>query len=631
MLLVILVVQALTYSAFWLYARSQSQVITESMEQVEQTNSLLSQKAFTRKLMLHTQEAFKLSLELPKHYQVFIDSKPYNHKKMISIGDHQLEISLVHPLLTLSIWLVRFCLLWLLMLDAIESRKTVVSAVLIGLAGLVLFSGHFGHFFSHDDFLHFRLGQASNIRELLSFFQFLKPPLGFGSYRPLPTQAFYWFGSWFNFWPLPMRLLSTLFYLMSLALVYQLAKRLNGKKNYSLLALGVFALSASHMPRLMFLGAFQEFSLAVFYLSSLWLFDLFLESRKQKHLLLSLFLFVGALMSKEMAVTLPIALGWWLIVVRNKFNPVDWVKLIWPYALILGIYLYFHIFHYGFAGGDSYVWDISPTVFNTLTWYGLWAFGIPESFVDFVGSGFTFNSNLFSFFGPSPAIILWLSFSLIATCLIVFVKQFGQQTSVALKEIKSKKKNQLFALGKSLYSHNSLALFGVGWFVLTLAPVMFLPWHKFAFATSLPLFGLSILIASILNKLTNSTDLNKIILIVAILAYTSLQILSVDFYYKHHWVSNGGRAAQLVHNFLQQEYPHLDSDQALYFTNDTDVFSDNWGSSRQLSHFLSGSNALKIWYNNNQLEAYYQDEIDTNDLPKNKEIIPLSSRVFLGY
>jgi hypothetical protein len=332
-----------------------------------------------------------------------------------------------------------------------------VLAVIL-LVTLVMFFPSLFTFYTNDDFFHLRLANVSSLGAFINFFNLLKSPEGWGLYRPLTTQVFYFLAvKLFNLNPIPLHIISFITLFVIIYLVGELTILLTGNRKVALLAAFLYATSATHFGHLYFLGTYQELGMALFFTVAI------LTYFKNKKVLALVF-FILALMSKETALVLPfilVLIQWFL---KKKFN-YFWL----PYFVIGGVYLFLRFRYYGFASGDSYVWNFAPLkAVNTLGWYGLWSFNIPETVVDFIGPGLHLNPNLLKYWAKE-----------IIPIVILFVVQM------------------LIVFGSIVRSAKKLIIFSFFWFVITLGPVLFLPIHKFTYYLTLPLIGVVIVIANI--------------------------------------------------------------------------------------------------------------------------------------
>jgi len=384
----------------------------------------------------------------------------------------------------------------------------------------------------------------------------------------------------------------------SLFLVYILVSQLVKEKKIIILTTFFYAFSASHFVRLHFLSAFQELGMGLFYFGSLIFGIKFFQKRKPRDYILMLALFILALGSKETAITFPLVLFLIALYMKTKYKE---MKYLGPVFLIGAVYLYFRLTKFGGVAGESYIWDFSPRIFNTLAWYGIWSIGIPEMFLDFIGPNLAINPNLFRFY-QMEATIIFLSFTVfVVTIASVFLAKF-------IRQFKEKFR---------------LLLFGFGWFLITLLPLLFLPWHKFTLELTLPLFGVALVLASILTLSVNR------LLIISLLSFFVLSSTTYFLTYKTHWVISRGKVAKRVIEYFEKNYPQFPEGKTVYFYNDSAFIAQGWGASKQIAVALSGSDALQVLYENSRIKVYYQD-ID-GEREDTEDLIRLGTKEFLGY
>lgn len=111
----------------------------------------------------------------------------------------------------------------------------------------ILFFRSFSTFYTNDDFYHFVVSRADNIKDFFNFFNLLTSITGFPNYRPLTIQVPY-FLDWkfFNSNPLFFRIVSFIIFSAVVVLVYRLVKMLTKNNKIALLSTFLYATSASH-------------------------------------------------------------------------------------------------------------------------------------------------------------------------------------------------------------------------------------------------------------------------------------------------------------------------------------------------------------------------------------------------
>ena len=486
-------------------------------------------------------------------------------------------------------------------------KQTLKYLLLIFLISFILYSPSLFGYYTNDDFFLLKISQANSLGEFANFFNLTTGPDGLGMYRPLTTQAFYFLG-WrlFSLNPIGLHIISFLIFFGVIYLVFSLVLELSKNEKISLLAAFLYATSATHFGHLYYLATFQELGLAFFFLISVLLFIQFLNTKKLSLYILSLTTFVLSLLSKETAVVLPACLLLvYMFIKQNKANLLPINRLIvsiLPYFLILAFYFYFRFVYYGFATGDSYIWDFSiGRTINTLGWYTLWSLNLPEMLVDFVGPGLKFNPNLFKFWSREIIPIFVLFGTLLSGIIYMLIKNYKK-----------------FISRKLLI----LILFCISWFVITLLPVLFLPLHKFTFYLTLPLLGISIALSYLL---VSNNKRPVTILFLAI--WLSLSTLTLSLTSKTNWITKGEETARRVHDYFVENESGLEKYKTVAFYDTKEDKELPWNPSEVLKVVLSDNNYFKVFWNQKYTAKYYNSLGEISE----KNSIELRARKFLGY
>lgn len=460
-------------------------------------------------------------------------------------------------------------------------------------------------FYTNDDFFLLKIARISKFVEFLGFFNLLRGPEGLGMYRPLTTQVFYSLAWRFNLNPIPLHIISFITFFLVIYLVYFLTKEITKSNKASIISAFLYATSATHFGHLYYLGAYQELGVTLFLLISIILFIKFIKEKKLISYLLSFAAFILSLLSKETAVVLPFILIFTnLFLVFSRYISLSFRRLavlLLPYFLVLLVYFYFRFFHYGFATGDSYLWSFSPVkMLNTLLWYSLWSYNLPEMLVDFVGPGIKFNLNLLKFWSRE-----------IIPIFILFVFQLGLTLGLIIKKYKLRNL-------KTSRNSSFVALFSLSWFVIALVPVLFLPIHKFTFYLTLPLIGVVIFISYLFVNL----KVSNIWISIFIGAWVLCSFLALSLTKETHWITQGEATARTAYNYFQDNRKILEGKTVLFY--DTEEDKDlPWSPTLVLRTTLSDKNFFEVYYNNRIKPLYNQlDE---------PWIIKIESRQFLGY
>ena len=443
------------------------------------------------------------------------------------------------------------------------------------------------NFFSSDDWFLMRISQIGSFQQFLNFFSFNQTAESAAFYRPIPQQLFLFiFQKLFGLNPLPYHLFVLFCFGLVLYLLNLLAKKLDFTKTQTAITLMVYGVASANFPQVYFLSAFQDILLPLFVLLSLILF-------LNKKFSLSLVFFVLSLMSKETAVIMPL-----LLVLICWFKKKQFFKLVIPYALIALVYLFLRLIVFGNTQGDSYIWDFSPyKAGNTFMWYSLWTIGTPEILVDYVGSGFKILPKLFTDMPTWSRVILIELVSSILALSVFFV-----------------------SVRRQLFSKSRFLIFSILFFMISLIPVIFIPWHKFTHALSLPLLGFALLIGYFGKDLKWAL---KTFLVVFIITNLSTQVL---LFSKHYSVTRG-TIAKRVYEYMNNNYPVYPSGKYFYFVNNSDNQKTVWGESKQVGISLSMSDFFKVYYHDNSIKVYYEDLEESK--PNKEQMIFIPSQQFL--
>ena len=479
------------------------------------------------------------------------------------------------------------------------------------LASLAIFYKSLFVFFTNDDFFFLKISNVNGVSEFFNFFNLFKGPDGFGMYRPLTTQVFYFMAQkLLGTNPLYLHVISFLTFFGIIFLVYKLVFELcltHLTKDESIKIANItaflYAVSATHFGQLYYSSVFQELGVTLFVLLSC------LSYVKQKNLL-SFAFFILALMSKETAVVTPALL--FIIYLFQKFNGGKVANLkkmllqLFPYLLTLAIYLLLRFCFYGFATGDSYVWDFSIKKFiNTTAWYLAWALNLPESLVDFVGPGIKINANLFLYWGKQVTPIL-ISFIIQCILLVIIL------VKVILEKSDKEKK------GRDLVS-----TFCIAWFALGLLPVVFLPLHKFTFYLTLPLIGLTFRIAYLLV----TSKSKNIFVILFLLVWTTTSVLTLRFTYDTNWISQSEIISAKVNSYFVTNKDSLRGKE-IYFIDTSKDSNLPWSPTRTVMTILSNKNYFSVFYPDMAEKVNY---VTSGKIQANENIKIIESRQFIGY
>ena len=215
------------------------------------------------------------------------------------------------------------------------------------LLNLAFFAFNARDFFLSDDFDWLHLTKTADHSPLDYFSANYYGERGVGgSYRPMVNLIF-----WLNYHigglnPLPYHLTNLIFQIGVAFLVYLLVlvlfEEFKEKNRIAILAALFFSILPNHSEAVIWVSAVSDPIVAFFYLLAFYLYILFRKKEKFSLLIFSVLCFIVALLTKEIAMTLPLLILVWELyeaISKNKFN---WRNIILkPLGYWLFLILYF--------------------------------------------------------------------------------------------------------------------------------------------------------------------------------------------------------------------------------------------------------------------------------------------------
>ncbi len=490
---------------------------------------------------------------------------------------------------------------------------------------LVVFLFYFpvlGTYFTGDDFFHFRVSQTAGARGLLYLFGFHPfSERGIAFYRPIFRELLYLnFYNLFGLNQLPFRIFQFLILFINIGLSYLLMNRLFKKRIISFLTAFFVGISAANVGILYYLaGGIQTLGASMFVLLTIIFFLDYLEKEILKYKVFAFITFFLALASHETSIALIPILFFLNFVSQRKLNRQAFfnsIKELWLPIVVSFIYLFLEARVIGFSEGEVQYHPVFnlKSIANTYSWYGVWAFGLPESLVDFVGSGLKLNPNLLKYWGNYYRII----FPTFFFSILVFIFSFGY-----------------LLIKKSKILLNKFFLLLVIWFICGILPLAILPLHKSVYYLSVPLAAFwGIVFYTVFNAYELIRKKLKISLVVFIIFVLSLFVLSfttTQLAKTTYWAKTRGDYALEIINQIKTKYPDLPNNSILYLKNDPNYpfIAADWGSSSKQAFFiLNGSDAINLLYKGKSISVYYED---MGGLPKNvdsKQVFQLTVKIF---
>lgn len=191
--------------------------------------------------------------------------------------------------------------------------------------------------FSSDDYIHLINNSSTSISE--AFKVFIEP---FGrEYRPM-VRISLWFNQLMGETALPFKITNMILHLGCVILLYKLLYLLNLSRTANLIATCIFALHPIHTTSIHFILGRTDLVAAFFYLATLVSTAWWQNKAGAAGFWITFFLFIAALLSKELSVTLPILMTSVLFFQAKKIKQELIIKVIqrlWSFWLLTCLYL----------------------------------------------------------------------------------------------------------------------------------------------------------------------------------------------------------------------------------------------------------------------------------------------------
>lgn len=468
------------------------------------------------------------------------------------------------------------------------SKPQIIILTLFLLFLLLFFKDAIFSYFSQDDFYHLRTIMDKNFSDIPSFFTTWQEGQTF--YRPLSREIFnLLMYKTFGLNPLPFHLINLGLIFINALLVYLLAIKITKNLTTAILGVLIYSVGAIHSVELYYLASVQTLIASAFLLLATLSYFSFLDGKNFKGYMLTLIFFILALLSHESAIVLPAILFFIPIVQIRKwrwlFNKKLYLYLV-PFILITLIHLMVASLFKNIPSQLVYQPIFTPkSIFNTLGWYILWSFGLSEMLVDFVGPNFSINPNLMKWYGQYIKIILPALFFLLGS-IIFFLQRFRKQ----------------------IFQDKSVIFFASA-YTFALLPFLLFPQHKFVYYLSFAFSWFCLALSYILTTAWRFGKIFRVWVILSVIAFAMISYQATQLNKITYWAVKRANAAKFLLTNIKQKYPSLPKRTIFYMTDDPNYpfIAKEWGSSsKQAFYILSGSDALKLLYNDINLKAYFQ-------------------------
>lgn len=492
-------------------------------------------------------------------------------------------------------------------LQAAEKMKIDIRKIIFISIPLVLLISIFSHilpaYFSQDDFFHLRVVMNKQYQDIPSLFASLQKDYAF--YRPLSRETFnlLMYKS-FGLNPLPFHIVNLTLIAMNMGILFIITKKLTKRLITSFLAVLLYSVNSIHSIELYYLASVQTLTATLFTLLGI-LF--YLSSSKIKYYFASVFCFILGLLTHETAIVL---LGILIVWEFIKCNRVIWnkqlVKRLLPFILIGALYLSNTSLFNRLPQQEIYQPVLSiKSIINSLGWYSLWVMGVPEFVVDFIGPKFALNHNLIKWYGDYFKIFLPLFLFIVVSFLFIIFRY----------------RNKLFKAK-------------VGWFIMmayliSLSPFLLFPQHKSSYYLTLASIWFSILMAIPLAVAWEGRRFMKILVVLLIFSFSYISYQTINLNKVTYWAAKRSEAARFLLVDIKKTYPNLPQAAIFYFKNDPGYpdIAFEWGSSaKQAFYILSGSDAIKLLFQDPTIQVYYEDMVALPTMVDKNKVINYTAK-----
>lgn len=188
-------------------------------------------------------------------------------------------------------------------------------------------------------------------------------------YRPMQTVLYTLAYAWGGLDPVPGHIISIGLHTLASLLVYLICVQLGFIPAVSLLAAALFATHPIHTEAVAWIAATPDLACGVFYFASLLTFLKSEDGAQKKWLVLSAFLLFPALLSKEMAITLPVIV---FLLGLGRRTISQHARILTPFAAVTAVYLAMRVNALGFVATQHTTLSLSAADWLTL---GIQVFG----------------------------------------------------------------------------------------------------------------------------------------------------------------------------------------------------------------------------------------------------------------
>ena len=425
-----------------------------------------------------------------------------------------------------------------------KNRQSILLLILILGFFFLLYQPSFTSFFSQDDFYYLSLARANSLVDVVNFFNPQTQEVFY--FRPLGTQLFFLVahGLPTALAPIALRLVALSFHLANFYLIFKLLRKILKQEQLAMVLAGAYLIAPLHFMSLYYISAFQQILAAFWQLLGFWFFVL--NQKRWIYLF-----FILALLSKETALIFPALLLIFSYIIRPEktlsgcFNRFKKEFSFWLFFIfIIVLYGLIRLTNFTASPGGNYQFSFSPrTLISSWRWYLVWLIGAPETITRYAGRILDFGWE--SFLKDSGLLGITFLGTFLATILLVCL--------ITLLIVKKK------LITTKIKENFIIIFYWLIFFVISLLPVSFFPYHRYSHYLDLVFFALLIIV----GKLFLKTKRLKILWVLLFLAFLANAWVSVSIDQELHWTTGRSEIAQRYFGIFQNK--NLCLERGVYF------------------------------------------------------------------
>lgn len=421
--------------------------------------------------------------------------------------------------------------------------------------------------------------------DLIDFPQFfISRGEGQSFYRPLSRETYnLLMYKLFGLNALAYHLMNLLLIILNLFLLAFVIKKITSKNLAMFFSVLIFIISAIHSIEIYYLASIQTLISTFFALISILFFTNYIIKTNINYFLASILFYSLALFSHESAIILPGILFVIYYFLKREYKKL--FLLMMPFAMVGLLFFLSTSSITNLPSQEVYKPAFqSNKMFNTLGWYILWSFGMPEMLVDFVGPQLAIKSEFTRWYGYYAKVVFPLLFSIVSLLFLI-----------------------ILSLKKIIFTR--LLIISISSFFISISPFLFFPQHKFVYYLSFSSIWFSAAVGSIVATGWRQGIVYKFFTLLIILFFFTISYQTMKLNTITYWAAKRAAAAKVILQDLKRFHPEVDTNTIFYIVDDPNYpdIGSEWGtSSKQAFYILSGSDALKLLYNDPTIETYYQ-------------------------